>query len=95
VNYDISARSGLLQTMKENGILTAHPNGMGIELAADRTAKGKAEGLIHPIGNLLVGEELECIAVPELRVRAAEIAENILKKLQGNISSASKKKNRV
>jgi uncharacterized NAD(P)/FAD-binding protein YdhS len=95
VNYNIATQSGLIGTMKDIGVIEPHPSGMGIELAADKTAKGKAVGLIYPIGNLMIGEQLECTAVPELRVRAAEIAENVLKKLHGDISSPSKKKTRA
>jgi uncharacterized NAD(P)/FAD-binding protein YdhS len=47
----------------------------------DHTAKGKASDAIFPLGSLLVGELLECTAVPELREQADKTAAEIMKRV--------------
>jgi uncharacterized NAD(P)/FAD-binding protein YdhS len=78
IDFNISSGYGLLHTMKEKGVIVPHSLGMGVETAADGTARGRAEGLLYPTGNLLAGERFECTAVPELRVQADDIARRIL-----------------
>lgn len=77
IEYDVSLGGGLLRAMQEAGLITSHPLRMGVQVDAQETAAGAAEGLIYPIGNLLIGEHLECTAVPDLRVRAGKIARDI------------------
>lgn len=60
----------LLRQMHEDGLLQSGSLRMGCRVAADGTACGTAPGKILPMGNLLVGEWLECTAVPEVRVQA-------------------------
>jgi uncharacterized NAD(P)/FAD-binding protein YdhS len=61
--------------------LTPGPLGMGLAINADGSAANTAPGRIYPMGALLVGELLECTAVPELRAQARDIALNLLQNL--------------
>ncbi|HEU5047464.1 MAG TPA: DUF6356 family protein [Rickettsiales bacterium] len=74
--YDIAASGHtLLKNMRDRGLVTVGPLRCGIEINSTGGAAGLAGQAVFPIGSLLVGELLECTAVPELRQRAAEIAQ--------------------
>jgi uncharacterized NAD(P)/FAD-binding protein YdhS len=80
--YNISATENkLLKNMHNNGLIVADGLRSGIALSAKNTAKGKAEDSLFPIGSLLVGELLECTAVPELRGQANMVAQSIASKI--------------
>lgn len=80
-NHDVT-RSGhvLLQSLIKHGMVTPHPLKAGLVL--DRqgccAASGDVSQAIYPMGALMIGEWLECTAVPELRQQAQQVAREIL-----------------
>ncbi len=81
--YDIAASDHeLLKNLRDRELITVGPLRVGIETTASGTAKGKAPEAIFPIGTLLVGELLECTAVPELREQASKAAAQVLCRVQ-------------
>ncbi|MBM3617761.1 MAG: hypothetical protein FJX23_04370 [Alphaproteobacteria bacterium] len=86
--YDIATGANrLLANLRDRGIITAGPLRTGIEMESGKrgwqqgSAKGSAPGMLYPIGTLLVGELLECTAVPELRERAKQLSIQLLQNL--------------
>ncbi len=80
--YDIAASSHrLLKNLRDKELVTIGPLRIGIDLTKEGTARGRASESIFPLGTLLVGELLECTAVPELREQAHETAVNVLRRL--------------
>ena len=81
--YDIAAGTHrLLGNLRDHGLVTVGPLRMGVELAASGSAKGNALDTIFPIGTLLIGELLECTAVPELREQAGQVAQAMTRQLK-------------
>jgi uncharacterized NAD(P)/FAD-binding protein YdhS len=71
------SRSPLLRKLLANGQIT--PDALALGLACDNKGSvfdsaGRAARSIHAIGPLRIGELWESVAVPELRVQAAELA---------------------
>ena len=79
--YDSTDEDGLLANLRNRALITLGPLAIGVETAADGSAKGTVPGTIYPLGSLLVGELLECTAVPELREQAKAVAEQVLGRL--------------
>jgi uncharacterized NAD(P)/FAD-binding protein YdhS len=81
--YDIAASSHqLLKNLRDRELITVGPLRMGVEITANGSAKGKAPETIFPMGTLLIGEQFECTAVPELREQAHSIAGAVANQLQ-------------
>ena len=80
--YDIERNPHpLLKTLLQNGLILPHPTHAGARAEGYRLQGKTGEGLFG-IGTILLGERLETSAVPELRQQAAEVAAEILKRLQ-------------
>lgn len=80
--YDIaSSNHKLLRNLRDREMITVGPLRVGIEATRNGTAKGRAAESLFPVGTLLVGELLECTAVPELREQAQETAEKVLHRI--------------
>ena len=91
--YDIAASSHkLLRTMRDRELVTVGPLRIGIDVTRAGTAKGRAADVIFPLGTLLIGELLECTAVPELREQAASVAAGLCAHLDQSHSSDGKAK---
>jgi len=81
--YDIAASDHkLLKNLRDRELITVGPLRVGLETTDYGTAKGKAPDAIFPIGTLLMGELLECTAVPELREQAHQTATNVLNRVK-------------
>lgn len=81
--YDIAASDHrLLKNLRDRKLVTVGPLRMGIESDVQGSAVGQAPGLIFPIGALLVGELLECTAVPELREQTRQVADCVLNRVE-------------
>jgi uncharacterized NAD(P)/FAD-binding protein YdhS len=81
--YDIAAsRHTLLKNLRDRELITVGPLRIGIETTLLGSAKGKAPDSLFPMGTLLVGEQFECTAVPELRQQAQEVATRVLARVQ-------------
>lgn len=79
--YDIAASSSrLLKNLRDRELITIGSLRIGIDITQQGGAKGKASESIYPLGTLLVGELLECTAVPELRQQAHDVANALLKR---------------
>lgn len=68
---------GLLRRLQDRFLIVRSPNGAGIAVEPDGTARGAAIGSIFAIGPLLMGDTFESTAVPELREQARWIAGRI------------------
>jgi uncharacterized NAD(P)/FAD-binding protein YdhS len=68
---------GLIGQLVQNGGLVPHTTGMGYALAEDGSMEGRLRGRLFGIGPMLLGEQLETTAVPELRQQAAEIGKRL------------------
>lgn len=80
--YDIAtSKHTLLRNLRDRELVTVGPLRFGIELNSSGSARGKAQDVIYPIGTLMVGELLECTAVPELREQARNTASMLAAKL--------------
>ncbi len=73
--------AGLLTNLCNRGLLTLGPLAAGVEVDSQGSAKRKAAGVIFPLGALLVGQLLECTAVPELRNQTKAVAGHLLQRL--------------
>lgn len=81
--YDIAASDHkLLKNLRDRELITVGPLRIGVETTESGTAKGKAPDAIFPVGTLLMGELLECTAVPELRDQALQTATNVLNRIK-------------
>jgi uncharacterized NAD(P)/FAD-binding protein YdhS len=65
--------SALFKQLQSTGAIIPHPYG-GMRQASDGSVAGALEGRLYALGPLWVGEKLESIAVPELRVQAEQLA---------------------
>lgn len=78
-NLDLTRSSDpLIQQMLSEGLARAHPSGLGLDLDEDARvldARGQVQGSLYAIGPITVGSFWESTAVPEIRTRAAAIAE--------------------
>ncbi len=80
--YDIVASDHtLLKKLRDRELITVGLLRAGIEITASGSAKGRAELALFPIGTLMIGELLECAAVPELREQAAQVALQVLERV--------------
>lgn len=80
--YDIAASSHrLLKNLRDRKLVSVDSLRMDISTSESGSAEGKAPGTIFPIGTLLVGELLECTAVPELRDQASKVAQALVERL--------------
>jgi uncharacterized NAD(P)/FAD-binding protein YdhS len=69
--------SPLLRQLAADGMVEPHVNGLGVAADMHHRAWGAAHPSMYVIGSLLTGQLLESTAVPELRVQAAAIANQI------------------
>lgn len=76
--YESKAEPGLLANLHHRGLITLGPLSIGVEVDERGCARGIAPAAIYPLGSLLVGELLECTAVPELREQAKVVADQVL-----------------
>ncbi|MGD9965836.1 MAG: FAD/NAD(P)-binding protein [Hyphomonadaceae bacterium] len=78
-NLDLTRSDNpLIQQMLDEGLARAHPNGLGLDLDADARvldARGQVQGSLYALGPIAIGAFWESTAVPEIRARAAAIAE--------------------
>lgn len=78
-NLDLTrSTEPLIQQMLTEGLARAHPTGLGFELdenARILDARGQTHGSLYAIGPITVGSFWESTAVPEIRARAAAIAQ--------------------
>ena len=75
LEYDIAASSHrLLKNLRDKKLVTVDSLRMGISTTEAGSAEGRAPNTIFPIGTLLVGELLECTAIPELREQTNKVA---------------------
>ena len=68
------------------------PDALGLGLAVDDegrvlTAQGEAEPKLFALGPITRGTFWEVTAIPDIRVKAAKVAEDLLLALKGNVSS--------
>ncbi len=74
-------RNPLLQQMLGSGTARPGPHGIGIDSAPDGSlldADGVAEPRVQVLGSLRIGRLWESLAIPELRVQAAQAAARLL-----------------
>ena len=78
-NLDLTrSTEPLIQQMLTEGLARAHPTGLGFDLDDDARvldARGQTQGSLYAIGPITVGSFWESTAVPEIRARAAAIAQ--------------------
>lgn len=67
----------LLQNLLENEMITPNVLNMGIDVDEHYRVKGKQNLPIYALGQLLLGQRLESIAIPELREQCACIANEL------------------
>ena len=80
--YDsMAGKADLLTNLCNRGLLTLGPLAAGVEVDSQGSAKGQAASAIFPLGSLLVGQLLECTAVPELRNQTKAVAGHLLQRL--------------
>lgn len=79
--YDLTNDQGLLQKLWRRGFVAPGPLALGVAVDSQGSAKGQVPGAIFPVGALLVGELLECTAVPELRRQTKAVADQVLQRL--------------
>lgn len=69
----------LLQNLLKQEIITANALNMGIDVDEHYKVIGKHNLPIYALGQLLLGQRMESIAIPELREQCASIAEYVAK----------------
>jgi uncharacterized NAD(P)/FAD-binding protein YdhS len=78
-NLDLTnSADPLIRQMLSDGLARIHPNGLGLDLDAEARvldARGQVQGSLYAIGPIAQGAFWESTAVPEIRARAAAIAE--------------------
>lgn len=83
LGYEPPGMNSLLGELKEKGIVSSGPLGLGIRSDFPRQnvigESGLANKNLYAIGPALFGERFETTAIPELRVQALEIAQEICK----------------
>lgn len=84
--YDVTTDQGLLQNLLRRGLITPGPLTQGVAVDVQGSAKGQVPGTIFPMGALLVGELLECTAIPELRRQTKAIAGQVLASLAFSVN---------
>jgi uncharacterized NAD(P)/FAD-binding protein YdhS len=75
-----SSQSPLIQQLLGDGVARAHATGLGLDIdAAGRVLdkSGTTQSTLLTLGPLTQGAFWECTAVPEIRVRAAQLAETL------------------
>jgi uncharacterized NAD(P)/FAD-binding protein YdhS len=88
--YDLTQTSNsLIKMLIQKKLIEQDDLGMGLKVIRNEVLAGKGEGKIFSIGSLLFGERFETTAVPEIRVQADSIAEEILRKDSGARSQES------
>lgn len=73
--------NALLQQMLGSGVARPGPHGIGIDSAPDGSlidAEGNVEPRVRVLGSLRIGRLWESLAIPELRVQAAQAATALL-----------------
>jgi len=81
--HDIAASSHrLLKNLRDRKLISVDSLRMGISTTETGSAEGKTPDLIFPVGTLLVGELLECTAVPELREQTHAVANAVTERLR-------------
>ncbi len=81
--YDIATSSHrLLKNLRDRRLVSVDSLRMGISTTKSGSAEGRAPDVIFPIGTLLVGELLECTAVPELREQVNTVAAALTERLK-------------
>lgn len=92
-DYNIATSTNLLLArLSKRGLITSHPLNLGIEITAQGNAKGSQA--IFPLGALLLGELLECTAIPELREQARIVATRVLERVGAVKPSTAKRTGR-
>jgi len=82
-SYNIATSSSpLLRSLVDQKIVQTDALGISLLTTVTRAAISPHADMIYPIGNLRMGELLECTAVPELRDHAHEIAASITARLR-------------
>lgn len=77
--YDVTRNAHpLLAQLLRDGLIVPSAAGAGIATTAAYGARGPAQRRLHAMGALLVGDWLECTAMPELRAQARDIAASLL-----------------
>lgn len=71
-----------LQNLLKRGLIQSNALNMGIDVDAQFRVMGNPSVPIYALGQLLLGQRLESVAVPELRQQCACIADAILSTLQ-------------
>jgi uncharacterized NAD(P)/FAD-binding protein YdhS len=72
------SRNPFLLKLRDKGIISVGTLRMGIELTSNGRVRGKAPDIFHAVGALLVGEQLESTAVPDIRQHAEDTAKRIV-----------------
>lgn len=72
------SKNMFLLKLRDRGIINIGTLRAGIELTPTGRVKGKAADIFHAVGALMVGEQLESTAVPDIRAQASDVAKNIL-----------------
>lgn len=78
LNVARSQRS-LLQQALADGVIEPHATQLGITTDATGRAYGNVYPHLYAVGSLMTGQWLESVAVPELRVQAARVAQALLR----------------
>jgi uncharacterized NAD(P)/FAD-binding protein YdhS len=76
-----SSQDRLLQQLLVDGLARPHATGLGLDVDADGRVldkSGTAHATMLTLGPLTQGAFWECTAVPEIRVRAAQLAETLI-----------------
>lgn len=73
--------SRLFQNLLHSKMIHSHPLGWGIVASPAYEIFGSASGQLFAIGQLLIGERFESIAVPDLRMQCSELADRLLEML--------------
>lgn len=77
--YLLSKRKDtLLKNLLEDGLVLSDPLGKGLKTDGKERLQGKTGGRLFALGAHLFGENLETVAVPEIRMQAASIVKDIL-----------------
>ena len=78
-NFNVlGSQSPLIRNLLKNSIIRSHPLNWGIAASSSFEVNGEGKGRIFAIGQILIGERFESIAVPELREQCAALAERLL-----------------
>jgi uncharacterized NAD(P)/FAD-binding protein YdhS len=70
--------SALIQNLLKKEAIVPDPLNLGIQVDIHGKVKGKNQGRLFAVGQILFGERLETTAVPELRQQCAELADCLI-----------------